>query len=237
MENWIWLIVVIALGLGFCLILSIANFSSDKFMEVHDKYAKKSISENLSVMDFIHNLNVSKFDGKISISQTKEEYENYYIPSRKTIGLSRTTLQSTSIASFAIIAHEMGHALQDFEGNKLKTLNFFRRLGAFLGFFFLPTLISGIILYFITIYTLTGLILLISAGGIFLLAVLIKTITISIEKDASKKGIELLKPFLSDSELKDCKKLLNAARQTYWGDLFRLLLSWTLLTRKTKMFR
>ena len=237
METWLLIVIIVGCVVGFCLILSIANFSLEKFMEVHDKYAQKSISENLSVMDFIHNLNVSKFDGKISISQTKEEYENYYIPSRKTIGLSRTTLQSTSIASFAIIAHEMGHALQDFEGNKLKTLNFFRRLGAFLGFFFLPTLISGIILYFVTIYTLTGLILLISAGGIFLLAVLIKTITISIEKDASKKGIELLRPFLSEAELKDCKKLLNAARQTYWGDLFRLLLSWTLLTRKTKMFR
>jgi len=237
METWIILVIIGVCILAFCIMLSIANFSSDKFADEFKKYEEKNIKENINALDFIHNLNVNIFNGKIKVSQTKNKYENYYLSSKKTIGFSKEVLNSNSISSFAIIAHEMGHAYQDSTGKKLKFLNLLRRFGSFIGFFFMPILIVGIIFLFISSLRYIAIPLLCSAGGIFVLAVIIKTATIALEKDASKKGIEFLKKYLENSEVSDCKKLLNAARLTYWGDLFRLLFSWTLLTRKSKMFR
>jgi len=237
METWIILVIIGVCILAFCIMLSIANFSSDRFLDELKKYNEKSIKEGINALDFIHNLNTSVFDAKIHVTQTKSYYENYYMPSKKTIGFSKEVLASNSIASFAIIAHEMGHALQDKNGSRLRILNFLRRFGSLISFLFMPMLIVGTIFLFIETVKYLAIPLLISAGGIFVLAVIVKTITIAIEKDASKKGIEFLKNYLSSDEVAQCKKLLNAARLTYWGDLFRLLLAWTFMTRKSKMFR
>ena len=81
-----------------------------------------------------------------------------------------------------------------------------------------------------------GLIMLAIAGGIFLLALFNKLFTISIEKDASKKAVIMLKDFLTEEELKKSKKFLKDARVTYWADFLRVILGWTALSRKTNLF-
>ena len=233
----IWIIlIVIGCIILLSAIFSVANFSSERFMEVY-KNSDITISENLNILDFIHNLNYNKFNGKLKIAQAEKDVDNFYVPKTKTVALSKKTLTSNSIASFSIVAHEMGHALQDLQGNKLKVLNFMRKLGLFIGFLFLPTLIAGLVLLFFNELHYLSIILFCVSGGIFLLAFLIKAITIGIEKDASNKGLSFLNETLNQKEMLLCKKLLDSARLTYWGDLFRLLFSWTLLTRKTKMFR
>ena len=232
------IIAVVVFVVLISIALSIASFSSERFLQAYEKYNKMPVYEEMTILDFIHTLIYKKLDGKIAVKTSKEDVENFYSPSAKVVALSKRTLSSNTIASFAIVAHEMGHALQDKEGSKLKKLNFLRRFGSFLGFLFLPSLITGIILFFLgEDLRLFSYVLLGTASGILLLAILIKMRTISIEKDASNKGIEFLKEFLIEDEVSECKKLLNIARLTYWGDLFRLLLSWTMLTRKTKMFR
>lgn len=235
--NILWIIlIIVGCAILFSIVLSIASFSSERFIEVYNEYSNLYVKD-LNILDFIHNLNHNKFNNKIVITQVEKDIDNFYVPSKKTVALSKKTLTSSSIASFAIVAHEMGHALQDIEGNKLKTLNFLRRLGKLVGFLFMPLLIAGLImLFFESVFTI-ALILLSLSVGILFLAILIKAITISIEKDASKKGLVFLKDLLSEKDLNGCRKILNSARLTYWGDLFRLLFSWTLLTRKTKMFR
>ena len=234
---WIILLIV-GCAIIFSIFLSIATFSNEKFLQEYEKYNNMFSSNDINILDFIHSLNHNHFNGQLKIKQVEQDTDNFYAPKAKVIGLSKKTLTSNSLASFAIVAHEVGHALQDREGSKLKTLNFLRRFGSLIGFLFLPTILTAIILLFFgEIYFSIAIILFCSAGAIFILAVLIKAVTISIEKDASKKGLELLKNILSPKEVSECKKLLNSARLTYWGDLFRLLLSWTFLTKKTIMFR
>ena len=46
----------------------------------------------------------------------------------------------------------------------------------------------------------------------------------------------MLDEFVPDAQMKDVKKILNAARLTYWSDLVRLLFGWSGLVRKTKLF-
>lgn len=218
--------------------LSIASFSYERFMQEYNKLVEIKISQDITIIDFVHTLNYNVFGGKITLKSVQKDVNNYYMPKAKMIALSERTLTSNSLASFSIVAHEMGHALQDKEGNKLKILNALRRIGWFIGFLFLPLILTGIILLFFgEDLRLISYILLGSAVLILLLAIIIKARTIIIEKDASDKGVEFLKQIMTEEELAKCKKLLVAARLTYWGDLFRLLLSWTMLTKKTNMFR
>ena len=229
---------VVVLVVLMSLALSIASFSNDRFLQEYEKLANEPTNENLNILDFVHLLNHNKFGGKIRVQSVEKDTENFYVSKAKVVALSQRTLSSNTLASFAIVAHEMGHALQDQEGKKLARLNFLRRVGSFIGFLFLPSILAGIILLFwgdqfkTISFVLFGV-----AAAILLLAVIIKSATISIEKDASEKGIEFLQEILSDDEVSKCRKLLNTARLTYWGDLFRLLLSWTLLTKKTTLFR
>jgi Zn-dependent membrane protease YugP len=63
-------------------------------------------------------------------------------------------------------------------------------------------------------------------------------LTIPVERDASKRGIDILKKMevLDDDEMLMAKDLLKTALLTYIGDFLRAILWWTFLTRKTKLF-
>lgn len=236
MELWVIIVLIVVLGVVLCACLAVANFSYEsyynKFLELNEVQSKSGIT----VFQFFMYINKNFLDDKIKIYQTQEEGQDAY--ARGVLYLSPSTLTSNSLAAFAIIAHELGHALQDKTSNKLKRLSFLRRLGYFVGAFMFPLLIAGVVLMIIggnLFWYGVGL-----AGGgalIFFLAILIKAITIKIEKEASQNAIMFLKSVLDEQELKTCRKFLNDAKLTYWGDMFRALLSWTFLTRKGKLFR
>ncbi len=239
MSETLWIIIGVVIAIiVFSVLLSIASFSNDRFMQIYEKASTTQAKTDMNILDFVHNLNHIKLKEKIKIAQVEQDTNNFYDSKLKIVALSKKTLTSNTISSFAIVAHEMGHALQDQEGGKLKALNFFRRIGSFISYLFIPALIAGIgLLIAGENFRTYSYIMFAVAGGIFLLAVIIKAITIAIEKNASNKGLDFLEEILAPEDVVECQKLLNAARLTYWGDLFRLLLSWTFLTKKTKMIR
>ena len=120
-----------------------------------------------------------------------------------------------------------------------------QRAGRICGFFFLPLLLAGVILCALWAFeVLAGMAFLIiglaCAGAsllIFLFAVVLKYKEIKIEKEASDFAIEFMREYLLEIEIKYCQELLNSARLTYWAGLIRTLLSWTMLTSKTPMFK
>ena len=127
--------------------------------------------------------------------------------------------------------------MQDKTGKKLKKLTALRRLGRVLGIIFFPILISGgVLLFFNQTLFIAGLCLLSFAVLIFVLSLIIKLRTISIEKDASEKAIIFLQEILTEKELNESKKFLKDAKLTYWGDFLRIFLWWTGMSRKTRMF-
>lgn len=233
METWIIIVIVVALAVLMCLLLSIANFSGERFMEEYGKINAIEVRNNLKPLEFAHQINNNYFAGKIKVGRVAQSAADAY--SKGAIYLSNETVSKNSIASFTIIAHELGHALQDKEGKKLRRLLFLRRLGRILGLLLAPCLIAGFIVALLGYQTIA----IALAGGavvIFLLALYIKLRTISIEKDASKKAIIFLEEYLTEEELKISKKLLNAAKLTYWADFLRIFLWWTAMSRKTKLF-
>ncbi len=227
--------VVVIIVILLCACLAVANFAGEDFYEKFKELTKKSINNEITVIQFYKLINEKYFNNNLKVTEAKKGADAY---ANGILFLSPSTINSNNIASFAIIAHELGHAKQDATTKKLKVMSTLRKTGAIIGFFMFPLLLAGLILLLFGgnyLYYGIGLI----AGGIliFLLAIVIKALTIKIEKEASQNALEFLKEICTKEELKICKDFLNDAKLTYWADMFRSLLGWTMLTRKGKLFR
>lgn len=232
---WGIVLVIICVLLLLCFLLAVANFSGERFMEKYEEMNKQYPNSTLTPLGFISHLNKTYFEGKLQIVQISAVANDAY--NKGKLFLSTQTLKNPSYASFTIIAHEVGHAMQDKSGKKLKTLTRLRKLGRFLGYLMTPSIIAGVVLMILG-HTLFYWGVAVAGFGvlIFLLALVIKLRTISIEKDASKTAIKFLEEFFSQEDVKKCKGFLNDARLTYWADFLKICLGWTAMSRKTKLF-
>lgn len=203
-------------------------------MDKYNEMNKISADTKFSPTEYINYIHQKYFKTDLEIVQIHESAGDAY--SKKKLYLSSDTLYKPTLASYTIISHEMGHALQDQEGSKLKKLNILRKLGKFLGTLMMPCLVAGIILLFFENLFIAGVCLASFAVVVFILALVIKIMTISIEKDASKKAEMFLKEILTETQVKKCKKFLNDARLTYWAEFLRIVLIWTGVSRKSKLF-
>ncbi len=226
----------VIVAIGFCFCLAVANFGLAKFYDVYHEINEEEAYCNLTPQDMVEEINHQHFGGKLRLHKIDKYVGDAYVHGGDLL-LSTQTLSSTSIASYAILAHELGHALQDKNGNKLKTKSILMRIGRVIGIFLFPSLIAGIILIALGSNLLLWGIALCGCGVlIFLLALIIRLYTISIEKEASKNAVKFLQEYFSEKQLKSVKKLLNSAKLSYWAAFFQTLLGWTMLTKKTKLF-
>lgn len=242
MMTYIIIGAVALVGVLLCFCLAVASFSSDNFYEKLEENRQKSNAYGISTLDFVRNINNENFGGKLEIASC-EEYQDHY--STGVVALSNSTMRSDSLASLATVAHELGHARQDAEGNKLKKHWQRKKTGRICGLFFMPVVIIGIVLSVLyllevlpqMVVLVVGLSLLALAVLIFFFAIFLKYKEIQIEKEASKYAMQYLKEILTKTEYKACEEFLDSARYTYWAVLFKTLLSWTFLTSKDTMFR
>lgn len=218
------------------IILATANTAGDKFLELYDKMMNMPTSSGMTVIEFINKINFELFGGKLKVARTDKEIGDAYSSKQKTLIFTNETLTSDSVGSFSIVAHELGHAEQDFTSKKVKTRIILNRIGLIVGKLFLPAVITFIVLLFFDDYRIYGYVMAGVAVAIFLFAVLMKILTYSIEKDASRRAVKMLKDVLPADELKSAKKFLKSAKRTYWSEIVRLFFGWTGLIRKVKMF-
>lgn len=232
--------VLIGIGVVILLIcLSVATQAGANML-VKFEQINKHLSSSFTVSHvFATEISKKYFDGKIKVAERIGFLTDAYMPKRKAIFLSEEIFGNSSVASLAITAHELGHAYQDFlNPHTLKSRDRLGFVAKFFGFFMLPLLILGIIMFFANENPIYSIIFLALAVGIFILALIVKLSTIKIEKQASKFALDFLKEnyILNDDELKEAKKLLDSALLTYIADFLRAILSWTFLTPKTKLF-
>ncbi len=226
------LIIIIIIG------LSIASYADSHVVERYKKFENYNSSSFTTAKDFAVMTSINFLDSNVKIGQKKGFLTDAYSPSKKVVFLSETVYDSSSISALAVAAHELGHALQDKENPKtLKRLAFLSVLGSVVGRLMFPLFLAGVILFLMQ-SVLYALICLGGAVGIFLLSLILKLMTISIEKDASKKALMLLgnQRVLEGQELNMAKKMLDAALLTYIADFLRVILSWTFMTKKPKLF-
>jgi Zn-dependent membrane protease YugP len=139
-----------------------------------------------------------------------------YDPRKKVLNLSEGVYNSPSVASLAITAHELGHAMQDRDGYFPLRLRAALvpavNIGSYLGW---------ILIFIGMIFRQTNLswlgVLVFSGGAIFALA------TLPVELNASGRAKELLTNtgmIVGEDERKGVSNVLNAAALTYVAALF-----------------
>lgn len=143
-----------------------------------------------------------------------------YNPSKNTLYLSREVAQNPSIASIAIAAHEIGHAVQQAEGYvplRLRSLLVPAvNIGSYLGWIMI---FGGLLLGF-TQVAWAG-VLFFSLGAVFALA------TLPVEFNASRRAREMLSEngmLTHEQDARGVNEVLNAAAMTYVGSLATALM-------------
>lgn len=156
----------------------------------------------------------------VSLGVTPGQLTDHYDPRNRTLQLSAGVAQSASVASIAIAAHEIGHAMQDKEGYApmrfRSALVPAANLGSWLGWILI---IVGLLLQ-ITQVAWLG-ILVFSAGALFALA------TLPVELNASSRARALLTSsgmIYSEDERRGVNAVLNAAAFTYVAALAAAIL-------------
>ncbi|MEZ0396969.1 MAG: zinc metallopeptidase [Anaerolineales bacterium] len=148
------------------------------------------------------------------------EMTDRYDPRDNTLYLSRRVAETPSVASLAIAAHELGHALQDKEG--YLPLRFrsaivpMVNIGSYLGWILI---VAGLILGWTNLAWLG--VVFFSGGAVFALA------TLPVEWNASQRARRLLTEsgiLYSEEERRGVNHVLNAAALTYVAALITALL-------------
>jgi Predicted Zn-dependent protease len=146
----------------------------------------------------------------VAIDHVQGSLTDHYDPRNETISLSEDIYSSSSLAALGIAAHEAGHAMQKFEGYgpmKMRTAILpVVQIGSKAYF---PMFLAGMIFSFEPLMTL-GIIC-------FGLALLFSLITLPVEFDASRRGVQMLLSggFIATDEEPKVKAVLHAAALTY----------------------
>ena len=154
---------------------------------------------------------------------------DHYNPLEKKVRISEEKLNKKSITSIAVVAHEIGHAIQDKENYKPLLLRqkliektiIFQRIGSFLLIIGLPSIFAITKSPFITF--LAAILIM----GCLSTNVVIHLITLPVEFDASfKRALPILQKYVPNENMRQCRSVLRAAAFTYLAQsivsIFRL---------------
>ncbi|NJN80216.1 MAG: zinc metallopeptidase [Anaerolineales bacterium] len=186
----------------------------------YNKWSRVPASSRLTGVDATRRLiSMNGLQG-LQIQGTSGELSDHYDPRNNTLFLSNGVANGASVASLAIAAHELGHAMQDHEEYFPMRLRGFLvpmvNIGSNLGWILI---LAGLLL------NLTGLawigILVFSGGAVFALA------TLPVEFDASARAKKMLANsgiIQTDEEMRGVNNVLNAAALTYVAGLVTAIL-------------
>lgn len=153
---------------------------------------------------------------RVSLEGTPGELSDHYDPRSKVLRLSQAVAHGRSVAALGIVAHEVGHALQDARGYApLRLRNAIVpgvRLGTWLGpiLFFVGLLLQSLSM------TNLGLLL-------FSLAAVFALVTLPVELNASRRAMALLSShgLVSRPQMDGVRAVLGAAALTYVAALLQ----------------
>ena len=173
MENIILIIAILVIPL---LAQIKVKSSYNKYMRIKNTSGLSGTEVARRILDN-HNLN------SVYVVETPGVLSDHYDPRRKTVRLSNSIFEDTTIASVAVAAHECGHAIQDKEGY------FFLKLRSMI--YPIVNIATSISYYIIFIGFILEYIDLIYLGiGFSALGLLFQIITLPVEFNASKRAKE-----------------------------------------------
>jgi Zn-dependent membrane protease YugP len=190
--------------------IALVLFAQWRVQSAYSKYTKIPNERGMTGIQAAQRLlSVNGLSG-ISVEGTPGNLTDHYDPRSKTLRLSAGVANGASVAALGIVAHEIGHAMQDKTGylplRARSAIVPAVSLGSSLG----PILvIAGILLNF------TGLAWV--GVGVFSLALVFSVVTLPVELDASRRAMAMLSSngLVSRFESDGVKSVLTAAALTY----------------------
>ena len=212
--DWTYLLVLI--GVVICMAASSrvrSVFSRYSRVRSHSGMTGKEAAEQILRRNGIYDVQVIHIPGNLT---------DHYKPGKKTLGLSDSVYNSSSVAAIGVAAHECGHAVQhavgyaplSIRGALVPVANF----GSALSW---PLILVGLLMNSQMSALLINLgILLFSA------AVLFQIVTLPVEFNASGRAVKVLESsgMLYPDEVGDVKKVLRAAALTYVASAASMIL-------------
>ncbi len=215
--------VLIGAGITLAVLLLMVFTSRKRITSIYAKYMTVPNKADITGKQLAFaSKQVLQLDG-LQFALTEGKLTDAYSPKYKTLFLSEEVCNTASLASVAIVAHELGHAMQDYGNDHLFHLTrIFGRITRFTNRFILPLLLVGVGFWIFKFELTIAYALIYTAIGLFGLHALLKLLTIPMERNASRRALKYLKEYniVSASEYSKARKLLRVASQTYMMALF-----------------
>lgn len=149
----------------------------------------------------------------VQIRHVSGNLTDHYNPANKTLNLSDSVCNSTSVAAVGVAAHECGHAIQHARGYvPLKMRSAFVPIANF------GSMLAWLVIIIGALMNNRSSMMIIDIGIIlFSFAVIFQLITLPVEFDASRRAMMMLRSqgILGENELNGTRKVLTAAALTY----------------------
>ena len=205
--------ILIIIGVVICLIASAkVRTTFNKYSTVRSMSGLTGAQAAERILSYagIHNVQVRHISVNLN---------DHYDPRNRTLSLSDSVYNSTSVAAVGVAAHECGHAIQHarnyaplrIRGAIVPVAN----IGSTLAW---PLIIIGIIF--------SGPVLIKVGIVFFCFAVLFQIVTLPVEFNASGRAVRILEKtgILGETELRQTRKVLGAAAMTYVASAAAIIL-------------
>lgn len=198
---------LVIIGAVICMI------ASARVKTTFNKYSRYRSKTNMTGKEAAQRVLYSAGITDVTVRHVSGSLTDHYDPRNKTLNLSDSVYDSTSVAAIGVAAHECGHAIQhqkDYAPLSIRSAIVpMANIGSTLAW---PLIVIGLL------FSSTTGSFLIKLGIIcFSLAVLFQLVTLPVEFDASRRAVNILGStgILSEQELPMTKKVLGAAALTY----------------------
>ena len=195
---------LVIIGAVICMI------ASARVKSTYNKYSQYRSASGMTGAQAAQRILNSAGIYDVTIQHVSGNLTDHYNPSAKTLNLSDSVYNSTSVAAVGVAAHECGHAIQhatnyaplEMRSAIVPAAN----IGSSLSW---PLFLIGLF---------AGIRPLVTAGIVlFSLAVLFQLVTLPVEVNASARALKMLQStgILGADETKGARKVLTAAAMTY----------------------
>ena len=191
-------------------------YAQVKVNSAFNKYSKMANSQNVTGAEAAEKLLRANDLSNVRVEGVKSKLGDHYDPGKKVLRLSPAVANTPSVAALGIVAHEVGHAVQDKTGYAFlrfrTSLVPAASLGSTLGYIFV---ILGLLL--VMFGTKFGMTVVWAGVFLFSLAVIFSLITLPVEFNASNRARQMLRStgMVSTEEYNGASAVLSAAALTY----------------------
>ncbi len=191
-------------------------YAQIKVNSAFKKYSKVANSQLITGAEAAGMLLRANDLNNVRVEGVKSKLGDHYDPSKKVLRLSPAVANTPSVAALGIVAHEVGHAVQDKSGYAFLRFRTSLVPAANLGssFGFICVILGMFLMMFGAMFGMT-----VVWVGIFLfsLAVIFSLVTLPVEFNASNRARQMLRStgMVSTQEYDGASAVLSAAALTY----------------------